>query len=59
MDEMDAYSGNRVEAKQLFDCRHPSPVSILEPAFSTESCISSDSNDSNITEGKSIISSYV
>lgn len=56
VDEMDACSSNLVEANQLFDSRHPSPVSILEHAFSTESCISSDSNNINITEGKSIIS---
>ncbi|KAK9287681.1 hypothetical protein L1049_016119 [Liquidambar formosana] len=57
MDEMDQCSSNHIEAKQLLDCRHPSPVSILEPSFSTESCNSSDSMDSNSTEGSKQCSS--
>lgn len=39
------------KAKQLLDYRHPSPVSVLEPSFSAESCLSSDSMDSSYTEG--------
>lgn len=35
------------------DARQPSPVSILEPPFSTESCNSLDSTDSFSVEGKS------
>ena len=34
------------------DARQPSPVSILEPSFSTESCNSSDSTNSFSIEGK-------
>ncbi|KAJ0093196.1 hypothetical protein Patl1_24939 [Pistacia atlantica] len=50
IDEMDECS-NHIDGKQLLDCRHPSPVSILEPSFSAESCNSSDTADSTITEG--------
>ncbi|XP_030528155.1 uncharacterized protein LOC115739287 [Rhodamnia argentea] len=39
------------KAKQLLDYRHPSPVSVLEPSFSAESCFSSDSMDSTNMEG--------
>lgn len=50
--EMDeCSSSSNAEARNLLDCRHPSPVSILEPSFSTESCNSSDSTDSNSIEG--------
>lgn len=40
-------SSSYPEAKNLLDCRQPSPVSILEPFFSTDSCNSSDSTESN------------
>ncbi|PKI40668.1 hypothetical protein CRG98_038923 [Punica granatum] len=40
-----------IDAKQLLDSRHPSPVSVLEPSFVTESCFSSDSMDTDWTEG--------
>ena len=43
---MDECSGSHLNARQT------SPVSILEPSFSTESCNSSDSTDSFIIEGK-------
>lgn len=49
---MDECGTNHYDSKQLLDCQHPSPVSILEPSFSTESCNSSDSVDSSSTEGK-------
>lgn len=52
VDEMDECSSNRLDARQLLDHRQPSPVSILETCFSTESCNSSDSTDS-ITTGES------
>ncbi|GLT32537.1 hypothetical protein SLA2020_071980 [Shorea laevis] len=45
VDEMDECSSSR------FDARQPSPVSVLEPSFSTESCNSSDSTNSSIMEG--------
>ncbi|XWS08521.1 hypothetical protein CRYUN_Cryun40dG0009700 [Craigia yunnanensis] len=51
VDEMDECSSSHVDARQ------PSPVSILEPSFSTESCNSSDSTDSFSTEGSKQCSS--
>ena len=50
MDECCSSSSN-IEARNLLDCRHPSPVSILEASFSTESCNSSDCTESNSIEG--------
>lgn len=47
----DCSSSSIAEARNLLDRRHPSPVSILEPFFSTESCNSSDSSGSNSLEG--------
>ncbi|KAA8531283.1 hypothetical protein F0562_005992 [Nyssa sinensis] len=49
--EMDACSNNDAEARKLHDCRHPSPISVLDPSFLSECCNSSDSADSNSTEG--------
>lgn len=40
------------------DARQPSPVSILETSFSTESCNSSDSMDSYSIDGKATDLSY-
>ncbi|CBI22919.3 unnamed protein product, partial [Vitis vinifera] len=58
--EMDeCSSSSNAEARNLLDCRHPSPVSILEPSFSTESCNSSDSTDSNSIEGSKHFSSVL
>ncbi|KAJ7955186.1 DUF4378 domain protein [Quillaja saponaria] len=56
VDEMDDHRSNHIESK-LFSCRHPSPVSILEPSFLTESNDSSVSTDSNSTEGSKLCSS--
>ncbi|KAK7329519.1 hypothetical protein VNO77_23689 [Canavalia gladiata] len=42
---------------QLFNCRHPSPMSVLEPSFSIESCESSMSTDVTSTEGSKLCSS--
>ncbi|XP_027338284.1 uncharacterized protein LOC113852245 [Abrus precatorius] len=42
---------------QLFNCRHPSPISVLEPSFSIESCESSMSTDVTSTEGSKLWSS--
>ncbi|XVE82231.1 hypothetical protein DITRI_Ditri15bG0131300 [Diplodiscus trichospermus] len=51
VDEMDECSTSHLDARQ------PSPVSILEPTFSTESCNSSDSTDSFSIEGSKQCSS--
>lgn len=51
---MDGCNSNLIEAGQFSGGRHPSPVSILETSFSTESCDSSVSTDSNSVEGTSI-----
>lgn len=45
-EEMGEHSIDSGEAKKKWNCRHPSPVSILEPCSSNESCNSSDSVDS-------------
>ncbi|XP_022761258.1 uncharacterized protein LOC111307507 [Durio zibethinus] len=49
--EVDAMESSHLDARQ------PSPVSILEPSFSTESCNSSDSTDSFSIEGSKQCSS--
>ena len=51
VDEMDCSSKSN-DSRQLLNCRRPSPVSVLEHSFSTESSSSLDSTDSCITEGK-------
>ncbi|TKY72535.1 hypothetical protein E2542_SST01276 [Spatholobus suberectus] len=48
IDEMEAH---------LLNCRHPSPISVLEPSFSVESCESSLSTDFTSTEGSKLCSS--
>lgn len=48
---MDECSSNSLDIGKMRDYRHPSPVSILEPSFSTESCNSSDSAEGSSTEG--------
>ncbi|KAK2448577.1 GPI-anchored adhesin protein [Trifolium repens] len=40
-----------------FNCRQPSPISVLEPSFSIESCESSMSTEVTSTEGSKIFSS--
>lgn len=47
---MEKYSCDKGEAKKWNDCHLPSPVSILEPSILTESCCSSESIASSITE---------
>lgn len=49
--EMDESSTSQFEGGKLRNCRHPSPVSILEPSFSNESCDSSLTTESNISTG--------
>ncbi|XP_010268047.1 PREDICTED: uncharacterized protein LOC104605122 [Nelumbo nucifera] len=44
-------SSSNNEMKKELDCRHPSPVSVLEPSFSNESCNSSGSGDSDNSNG--------
>ncbi|XP_059646973.1 uncharacterized protein LOC132293478 [Cornus florida] len=51
MEEMDECSSNYAESRKLLDYRHPSPISVLEPSSLSESCNSTDSTDSNSTEG--------
>ncbi|KAF5196418.1 Gpi-anchored adhesin-like protein [Thalictrum thalictroides] len=46
VEEIDENSVDSSKARKEFNCRHPSPVSVLEPCFSNESCNSSDSADS-------------
>uniref|UniRef100_A0A6N2NH08 DUF4378 domain-containing protein n=1 Tax=Salix viminalis TaxID=40686 RepID=A0A6N2NH08_SALVM len=50
IDEMDCSSKSN-DSRKLLSCRRPSPVSVLEHSFSTESSSSLDSTDSCITEG--------
>ncbi|KAF9674242.1 hypothetical protein SADUNF_Sadunf10G0107100 [Salix dunnii] len=50
IDEMDCSSKSN-DSRQLLNYRRPSPVSVLEHSFSTESSSSLDSTDSCITEG--------
>ncbi|KAL7220765.1 hypothetical protein ACSBR2_013620 [Camellia fascicularis] len=51
--EMDECRSDDTETITLLQCRHPSPISVLEPSFQTESCYSSESADSNSIEGGS------
>lgn len=44
---------NSNEVRTLLGRRHPSPISILEPSIFAESSNSSDTGDSNSTEGMS------
>ncbi|GMN55220.1 hypothetical protein TIFTF001_024340 [Ficus carica] len=56
--EMDESSTSHFDGGKVHDCRHPSPVSILEPSFSNESCDSSlTSVSNNSTEGSKLYSS--
>ncbi|KAK1591176.1 hypothetical protein Q3G72_003422 [Acer saccharum] len=59
VDEMEDCSSNHHDSRQFLDCRNPSPVSVLETSFSTESCNSSDSADFSSTEGSKLCSSSV
>ncbi|PIA61166.1 hypothetical protein AQUCO_00300588v1 [Aquilegia coerulea] len=45
--DIDEHCVDSSKARKEFNCRHPSPVSVLEPCFSNESCNSSDSADSS------------
>ncbi|KAF8387787.1 hypothetical protein HHK36_026442 [Tetracentron sinense] len=51
-------SNRNSEARKELNCRHPSPVSILELSFSNESCNSLDSGDSAITNGSKQFPSF-
>ncbi|XP_010524727.1 PREDICTED: uncharacterized protein LOC104802701 isoform X2 [Tarenaya hassleriana] len=48
---------HNLQATEKLDHRQPSPVSILEPAFSTGSCNSSESTDSSNIDGSKACSS--
>ncbi|KAG9139436.1 hypothetical protein Leryth_021584 [Lithospermum erythrorhizon] len=51
--ETDSYHSNSsTVTKQLLDSRLPSPVSVLEPSFFSESCNSTDTVDSNCIGSK-------
>lgn len=56
-DEMDECGSNDSETRKLLNCRHASPISVLEPSYFTESCNSSDTADSNGSEGSKQCSS--
>lgn len=51
VDEIDECGSNQLGVGKLRCGRYPSPISILEPNVSNESCDSSVSTDSNCTEG--------
>ncbi|XP_021682176.2 uncharacterized protein LOC110666105 isoform X2 [Hevea brasiliensis] len=57
VDEMEERSSKSNDSRKLLDCRHPSPVSVLEPSFSTESSSSLDSTDCSSAEGSKQCSS--
>lgn len=53
VDDMEECSSTSTDFRKLLDSRRPSPVSVLEPSFSTESGSSLDSADSSsMEEGK-------
>ncbi|KAF6166291.1 hypothetical protein GIB67_008719 [Kingdonia uniflora] len=54
----DCGSSNKSGPSKELDYRNPSPISILEPLFSNESCNSSDSGDSNSSNGGKYHSSF-
>ncbi|XP_038719046.1 uncharacterized protein LOC120011939 isoform X2 [Tripterygium wilfordii] len=56
-DYVDEVNSKHNDFRKLLDCRLPSPISILEPSFSNESCISSDCTNSSSTEGSKQCSS--
>ncbi|XP_074345331.1 uncharacterized protein LOC141684315 isoform X1 [Apium graveolens] len=51
VEDMFDCGSNSNEVRTLLGCRHPSPISILEPSIFAESSNSSDTGDSNSTEG--------
>ncbi|KDP27882.1 hypothetical protein JCGZ_18962 [Jatropha curcas] len=51
VDEMEECSTKSIDSRKQIDCRRPSPISVLEPSFSTESCSSLDSTDCSSSEG--------
>ncbi|XP_054805548.1 uncharacterized protein LOC129308462 [Prosopis cineraria] len=58
VDGMKEFRSNHMES-QLFNCRHPSPISVLEPSFSTESCESLVSTSAINSTGESKLCSSV
>ncbi|KAJ8766453.1 hypothetical protein K2173_022512 [Erythroxylum novogranatense] len=50
VDNVESFSHKSSESRNLLDRRGPSPISVLEPSFSNESCSSLDSMDSSSTE---------
>ncbi|KMT16501.1 hypothetical protein BVRB_3g048000 isoform A [Beta vulgaris subsp. vulgaris] len=49
-EEMEKYSCDKTETKKWNNIHLPSPISILEPSFLTESCCSSETSTSCVTE---------
>lgn len=58
-EEMEKYSCDKTETKKWNNSHLPSPVSILEPSFLTESCCSSETSTSCVTEGKNSAESFM
>ncbi|WCJ23385.1 hypothetical protein M5689_005412 [Euphorbia peplus] len=59
VDEMVECSSKSNDSGKLLDHRRPSPVSVLEPSFSTETSCSLDSTDCSSTEGSKQCSSSI
>ncbi|CAI0626679.1 unnamed protein product [Linum tenue] len=57
MEECSSSSSKYYDAEKLLDCRRPSPISVLDHSFSTESSCTLESMDSSSTEGKQCSSS--
>ncbi|XP_028751512.1 uncharacterized protein LOC114711304 [Neltuma alba] len=57
-DGMKEFRSNHIESP-LFNGRHPSPISVLEPSFSIESCESLVSTNATNSTGESKLCSFV
>lgn len=51
-EELSECCSSEFEGRKVFGSRFPSPISVLEHSFLTESCNSSDTAESNNTGGK-------
>ncbi|XP_057471573.1 uncharacterized protein LOC130760328 [Actinidia eriantha] len=58
MQETDECGIDDTKASKLLHYRHPSTISVLEPPSLSESCNSSESFDSNSTDGSKMCSSF-
>lgn len=59
LEDTSTSDGNISQDRKLLDCRHPSPVSVLEHSSLADSCSSSDTADSNVTGGSKQCSSIL